>query len=297
MTKPRDLTAHNSDKKTLKSLIDDLGVSLMILASITVASVIVLTIVWRLHPSYNTLGYELAKTSMQALGVIVVGAMAGIATFTYQQKRIRAAEIRGEQHDDWRREVDRIRDERNRQDEFLRSVLRDTLTAYHAIKRIRRLLDAEAGPQRKESMSFESYERQMLAINDEQLEFERLKMLADIINDSRLPRTPAWQYARLKDKSKAPLAAMFGTIEHSLNELVDEYKRKRIEVKQVGSVSLPQLDQASFFVTSQDFRAAIVQPKDAAVKLLQTALLKPIELPTVAEVMAEHNLKKVESAS
>lgn len=289
MTDPQVLVPYDLGKRTLKSLLDDLGASLLVLAGITVASVIVLIIVWRLHPSHDTLGFELAKTSMQALGVIVVGAMAGIATFTYQQKRLRAAEIRDEQHDDWRREVDRIRDERHRQDELLRSVLKDTLAAYHAVKRIRRLLDAETGPERKGPVSFESYERYMLAINDEQLEFEKLKMLADIINDSRLPRTPAWQDARYKDKSKAPLVAMFGAIEHSLNELVDEYKDKRLEVKQAGNISLSQLTRASLFVTSKGFRAAIANPKDAAVKLLQTALLKPIDLPTVAEVIVGHS--------
>ncbi len=297
MAEPLGLAPHARYKKNLKILIDDLGASLIVLASIAVASVIVLIIVWRLHPSYDTLGFELAKTSMQALGVIVVGSMAGIATFTYQQRRIRAAEIRDEQHEDWRREVDRIRDERHRQDEFLQSVLKDTLAAYNAIKRIRRLLDAETGPERNGPVSFESYERYMLAIIDEQLEFEKLKTLADIVNDSRLPRTPAWTDARSKDKSKAPLAAMFSAIEHSLNELVNEYKSKRLEMEQVGSIPLPQLTQASVFVTSEGFRATIAHPKDAVVKLLQTALLKPIYLPTVEEVVADHSPENPHSIS
>jgi hypothetical protein len=282
----QDPVPRAQDKSTFKSLFDDLGNSLIVLATITVVSLIVLIIVWRLHPSRDSLGFELAKTSMQALGVIVVGAMAGIATFTYQHKRLRAAEIRDQQHEDWRREVDRIMDERRRQDELLRSVLNDTLAAYHAVKRTRRLLAAETGPEQKGPVSFEIYDQYMLSINDEQLEFEKLKMLADIIDDSRLPRTPPWPDAREKDKDKAPLVAMFSKIEHSLNELVDEYKDRRLEVKQAGSIPLPQLTQATLFVTSHGFRAAISRPKDAVVKLLQTALLKPIHLPTVAEVVA-----------
>lgn len=288
----QDLVSRAKGKSTLKSLFSDLGISLIVLSSITVASVIVLIIVWRLHPSHDSLGFELAKTSMQSLGVIVVGAMAGIATFTYQHKRLRAAELLDEQHEDRRREVDRIRDERHRQDELLRSVLNDTLAAYHAVKRTRRLLDAEAGPEQKGPVSFEIYDRYMLGINDEQLEFEKLKLLADIIDDSRLPRTPPWPDAREEDNNEAPLVAMFSKIEHSLNELVNEYKDKRLEVKQAGSISLPQLTQATLFVTSPGFRAAIARPKDAVVKLLQTALLKPIDLPTVAEEVAAASPKE-----
>jgi hypothetical protein len=72
MAEPQDLATNARDKRTLKSLIDDLGASLVVLAGITVASTTVLIIVWQLHPSYNTLGFELAKTSMQALGVITI---------------------------------------------------------------------------------------------------------------------------------------------------------------------------------------------------------------------------------
>jgi hypothetical protein len=85
---------------------------------------------------------------------------------------------------------------------------------------------------------------------------------------------------------------MFSKIEHSLNELVNEYKDKRLEVKQAGSIPLPQLTQATLFVTSPGFRAAIARPKDAVVKLLQTALLKPIDLPTVAEEVAAASPKE-----
>jgi hypothetical protein len=148
------------------------------------------------------------------------------------------------------------------------------------------LLDAEAGPERKGPVSFEIYEQYMLNINDEQLEFEKIKMLAGIINDRRLPRTPPWPDSREKDITETPLVAMFSKIEHSLNELVDECKNKRLEVKEAGDIPLPQLPQATLFVTTQGFRAAIAYPKDAAVKLLQTALLKPIDRPTVAEVIA-----------
>jgi hypothetical protein len=170
-------------------------------------------------------------------------------------------------------------DERRRQDELLRSCLQDTLAAYHAVKRTRRLLDAEAGPEHSEPVSFDIYDQYMKSINDEQLKFEKLKMLADIIDDPRLPRTPPWPDAREKDQNKAPLVAMFSKVEHSLNELVDEYQDSRHEVKQAGSIPLAQLTQAQLFVTSRGFRTAIAHPKDCVVKLLQTALLEPVLLP------------------
>src|SRR6266568_4734970 len=175
-------------KKTPRRLWADIGnrppavLPFALLAGISAGSLIVLVIVWRLHPSHDSLGFELAKTCMQALGVIIVGAVAGIATFTYQQKHLRADEDRDRELEQRRREVDRIVDERRRQDELLRSVLEDTLTAYHAVKRARRLLDAEAGPEHNGPVSLDTYDQHMLCIMNEQLKFEKLMILANLID-------------------------------------------------------------------------------------------------------------------
>ncbi len=275
-------------KKTPRRLWADIGnrppavLPFALLAGISAGSLIVLVIVWRLHPSHDSLGFELAKTCMQALGVIIVGAMAGIATFTYQQKHLRADEDRDRELEQRRREVDRIVDERRRQDELLRSVLEDTLTAYHAVKRARRLLDAEAGPEHNGPVSLDTYDQHMLCIMNEQLKFEKLMILANLIDDPRIP-TGSWPDARRADKNKPRLVAMFSKIEKSLNDVVDEYKKKRQEVAEAGSIPLSQLIEAYTFVTSDGFEKDVACPKDAVLGLLQKALLQPISLPAVAE--------------
>jgi hypothetical protein len=159
--------------------------------------------------------------------------------------------------------------------------LEDTFGAYHAVKRTRRLLDAEAGPDHQAPVSFDAYDQYMKSIIDEQLKFEKLKLVVDLIVDSRLPRTPPWPKARPKDKNEPPLVAMFSKIEHSLHELVNEYKDKRYEVKQAGSIALAQLTKAQLFLSTDDFRATIADPKDDVVKLLQRALLEPVLLRAV----------------
>jgi hypothetical protein len=193
--------------------------------------------------------------------------------------------MRDQELENRRREVNRIIDERRRQDDLLRSVLEDTLTAYHAVKRTRRLLDAEAGPKHNGPVSIDTYDQYMLSIMNEQLKFEKLMILANLIDDSRIPTTP-WPEARKEDTRKPRLVAMFSKIEQSLNDLVDEYKEKRQEVAKAGSIPLSQLIEAYTFVTSDGFETDIAHPKDAVLGLLQKALLKPVPLPAVAEAAA-----------
>ena len=276
-----DSVPPTQDEATFRSLFEDTRPSLILLGIIFAVSLVVLAIVWWLDASHNTLGFELAKTCMQVAGVTVIGAIVGIATFTYQHKRERAAKDRDQKLEDWRRDNDTRRDERRRQDDLLRSILGDTIGAYHAVKRARRLLKAEVGPSQQVPMSFEVYDQYIKSIIDEQLEFETLTLVAGAVDDSRLPRTPPWPSARPKDKDKPPLVAMFSKIEDSLQELVREYERSRHEVKQAGDMSLAQLPKARQYLTTSGFYTGMKVPMDEVVKLLQRALLEPLLFPAV----------------
>lgn len=65
--------------------------------------------------------------------------------------------------------------------------MHDALAAYNAVKRVRRLLKVELSRERTDSSPTQIYEL-ILELNDEQLKFERLKVLARLVNDKRVPR-------------------------------------------------------------------------------------------------------------
>jgi hypothetical protein len=113
------------------------------LLAIAALSGIVLAWAWSGSPTNNTLRYELAKTAMQVIAVASLGGLAALATFTFQRSRTREDELRDRKLEQWRRRVENGRDKRDRQDDLLRSLLRDMLTSYNRVKRVRRLVEAE----------------------------------------------------------------------------------------------------------------------------------------------------------
>src|SRR5262245_39536107 len=111
------------------------------LAVITLASVILLILIWRNNPNHDTLQYEAGKTCLQVLGVALVGFVVSFATFTLQRNRERRehesdwareslqrqAEHSAENlqrrtehaREDWQRRVEQARDAWRRKDELL----------------------------------------------------------------------------------------------------------------------------------------------------------------------------------
>jgi hypothetical protein len=189
----------------------------------------------------------------------------------------REVKQREEQREDWRRDVDNRRDERRRQDEVLRSVLEQTITAYHAVKRIRRQLDAETHDGRL-PISLEAYDRHLLALIRHQLVFEGLKRTAPVI-DERL--TDAARERREGHPLSATLQARFRRIEHYLNDVIDEYRSSRYLVAARGEMPLSSLPKLAGMLDPDNFRPGASTDIDEIISAVQHMLLAPLLLPSV----------------
>ena len=203
------------------------------LAFIGLSSLIVLLVAWSSHPANNTLRYEVAKTCMQVLAVVFFGALATIATFTFQRSRAQ---------EDSHLEQDRLRNDnalrqRRSEDDQLRSIMDDTLASYNRIKRVRRLLRAETREGDTRHITLAIYDKHMGDLIDEQLEFERLKRFTPFISDERLnPRRPQTAgEVVMKDGEEASreaygssaLTEAYREIEEYLNGVIGEYEKQR----------------------------------------------------------------------
>ena len=216
-------------------------------------SLIGLIIAWSGHPASNTLRYEFAKTCMQVLAVAFFGGLAAIATSSFQYARTQEtdhlrqqaanerddarteAEASDRRLEQLRRDVDRAREERRRQDDQLRSVMRETLTAYNRVKRIRRLLAAETNDSAAGHLTLAVYDKHMDRLIDEQLAFESLNRFTPFIDDERLSVSPtrkaeATSQTAMSKMSSQTLVDFYTAIEKYLNEVINEYKEKRYTV-------------------------------------------------------------------
>lgn len=222
-----------------------LVVGLLLAAS---TAVVLLALAWWLGPPPNTLGYEFAKALLQLLVVTVIGTAASLAASNYQHDR------------DHRREL------QDRSDQLMRSLRDDALRNYHQVKRARRLLRARLPvPGTVDLISLTSYDDQLEAIIDAQLDFERLVALSGNMSDRRIDAST------LKER--------LDHIEKYLGQLITEYERKRPTI----SGDLPQgsheLDVLEDFKgrDKQPFREGIADPLHLVVGQLQSALLRPLD--------------------
>jgi hypothetical protein len=240
------------------------------LAFIAVVSLIGLIIAWSGHPSYNTLRYEFAKTCMQVLAVTVFGGLATIATFSFQHSRTQE----DNQLERDRHQLENERDQRSREDDQLRSIMEKTLDAYNRVKRIRRLLDAETSDG---TLALVTYDKYMANLIDEQLTFERLKRFTPFISDQRLrlPLTHGTNTSR-EPMTSQTLTASYEGIEKYLNEVIDEYQKKRQIIPEDTSVPLAKFGKLSGFV-GHEFTMRVAHQMDAIIDLLLTMLWQPLE--------------------
>ena len=92
---------------------------------------------------------EVAKTALSVFAVSVVGTVVTVGSDQYrrhrderdrkmEEGREKAANERSQRDEDDRREVERVRDDRHRQDVQLRSLLQDTIRTYNEVKEVRR---------------------------------------------------------------------------------------------------------------------------------------------------------------
>jgi hypothetical protein len=134
-----------------------------------IAGTVFLTTV-RPPPQPNTVDYELMRVSLQILGVVLVGFVVGMASFTLQQIRL-----------DERKSDDRKFDERRRIDEQVRYFLADTVESYNGVKLIRRLLEAETTCESAPRITVDTYSRLLAQLCERQLVFESLMRRAPLI--------------------------------------------------------------------------------------------------------------------
>ncbi len=136
-------------RQTPTSVKPMLWVAVSGLVLIVVVSLIIGIIAWSQNPAKDTLGFELAKTSMQVVGVTLIGAVAATAAFAIQQsiadKVSQLADERENTRVNERRREDLNRERRHRQDDLVRTMLNDTVDAYNRVKNIRRSLQASVG--------------------------------------------------------------------------------------------------------------------------------------------------------
>lgn len=203
-------------------------------------------------PQANTLPYEASRTSLQVLGVVLVGAFVGMATFVYQQEHQRAV------------------DERRRLDDRVRAVFEETVSAYNAVKLVRRLLRAETGPKADPRITLETYTRLLPDLCKQQLAFEDLKRSAPLIQKSL-------QNGEVITKPAcATLADTYDAIEGYLNNIVKEYENSRYGMPSTGAQSLVDPDKArlrEFVYDTQAFRAKIPEPVRGVLRHLEEHLL------------------------
>lgn len=272
-----------------------LAIAGVTLAAIVTAAAVFLAMVGR--PAANTLEFEAAKAALQVLIVALAGFVLGIVTFYVQQTYLTGAERRRKaderaherelrDQDDVRREEERIRDERRRQDDVLRSVLDQTITAYHPLKKQRRLLRARV----PETLTVATYDAAADALIEIQLSFEQLARMAPLVDRLGRLAKPAPRKPASPDLPRPPFVSLeksFEAIEGYLQRVVTEYEDKRESVadaerlRQTG-VPVAQLKRLSALRTpitnGGDFLVGVSYHVDNVMDVLQTALLDPVDL-------------------
>jgi hypothetical protein len=119
-------------------------------------------------------------------------------------------------------------------DEFLVSLLDQAVTAYNAVRSMRRLLDAETRGEGRH-ICIDVYDRHLTDLNSQQLVFEGLKKMAPMIEEQRLCPAPI---------SSGSLAEG-GKIESYLSTVVDEYQATRRIVAAGDGVPLSRLARST----------------------------------------------------
>jgi hypothetical protein len=204
----------------------------------------------------NTLEYELAKIAMQVVAVAVLGGLATAATTYFHDSQMQKAAER-----------DADAEKRRRQDDLLRDLLDQTLTAYNRVKRIRRLLGAYTADGAGR-ITVALYDEHMSTLIDQQLEFEKLKRRSPFIDDERLRAAVLSKSSLLTDG--------YGDIEGYLNDVIAEYEGNRhLVLAQREGLPVSRLDKLAGFI-GHAFVAGAADRLDKVIGTLQTAVAQPI---------------------
>jgi hypothetical protein len=250
---------------------------------------------WGTDPETGSLRFELAKTSMQMVGITLVGAVAAIAVFALQQTIADGIKQQVEDREDRRERERQTRDlqleQRARQDDLVRSMLGDTLDAYHGVKTVRRELRALVGRKGSTALTIKDYHRWMRAISEHQLEFEELMRRAPLTNDAldglALPASVPGENDKYDDDD-ASVGGRYRAIETYLNDLIAERRKVTGTLIAAGDEAisgaevLPRLTE---FVTGDGLPSSVSTHVRTICKVYRESLLRPtvIEYPTAAD--------------
>lgn len=245
------------------------------------------------RPAVETLKYEAAKTVLQAAGSVLFGAFVTLAVFLIQkgweEMRLNIQRQALQEREDLQREADNRRDERHRQDLALRSLLKETIEAYNGVKRIRRIFKARAG---SDTIHKEAYESQLLELNELQLTFESFARTVPSLADHRLTGNIShWEdegYKRMGEIERKAynvsdlegLRVDYDGIESYLNKVVGEYESRFHKLPAEGFALKDSTALDHFVNDTESFRNGISRRLRRIQRVLQSALLVPLELPT-----------------
>jgi len=163
----------------------------------------------------------------------------------------------------WLSEYRRAQEQDKAQRDLYRKFLKDFLSAYNSSKRIRRILRARALSADKSTIKVEIYNEQMLALIDVQLKFEYLKKEAENTD----------LFLRAKD-----VALYLYSIESCLNDVIDEYERKNINMYNNSTYLIGDLKYLSDFIArprkSKYFAPMFFEPADQVLDIMLKLLTK-----------------------
>lgn len=211
-------------------------------------------IVWTVRPKGlhpDSVRWEVMSAAVQGLTAAAIGFFVGQAAFDLQQERFGKEQYR----------------------DRLRSLLEETTTSYNSVKFVRRVLEAEAGPEPEAaSLSSEAYARSMTRLCEAQLGFESLRRRAPLfqerMTDARMIATGSSEDASLENHYKA--------IENYLNCVIEEFQKKfkLIPAGEERSFTALGLTALPLFVyDTDDFKSEVAIRIEAVIRLLERDLL------------------------
>jgi hypothetical protein len=216
----------------------------------------------------DTPRYEVWSLCLQIIGVAIVGFIIAMATFSLQQRHLEKRED-AEQEASYQRRID----------DRVQSLYSQTLNGYNEVKRIRRLLEAEAGPKDAAAIPRKVYSRLLTELCIQQLAFESLADLAPIITSQD---TKSDSIALKDGQKSASLAELYGEVEEALNAIVDQYQKNWHLVRDHATVQLDR-DPAdprsgwglsAFIYDTAQFKERIRYPLKSVLNAYEARLLE-----------------------
>ena len=241
---------------------------------------------WEQHPEPGSLGFELAKTSMQLVGITLLGAVAAIAVFALQQTV--ADEIKKQVEDreqgrlESRLKKEREIEQRARRDDLVRSMLGDTVAAYHGVKTARRELRALVGKSGQDPLSVDDYDRWIRSISECQLEFEELMRMAPLANDALAGLAePSVPDKKGKYTDEVSVGGRYRAIETYLNDLVAEHRALPSQLKAAGEATIHDnkyLQKLRGFVIGEGLTSRVSPHVATLCETYRASLLRPTDI-------------------